>query len=60
LAQPTRVPWWVAWPCNLIGLVAIGLPILDPDSNWPLVLCLLIPMAVALYGTALVMRLRKG
>jgi hypothetical protein len=30
-----RVSWWVAWPCNLIGVVAIGLLILDPDGKLP-------------------------
>jgi hypothetical protein len=30
-----RVPWFVAVPCNVVGLVAIGLLILDPDANLP-------------------------
>jgi hypothetical protein len=54
-----RVPWCAAWPCNLAGIIAIVLLILDPDGKLPAALCLLIPMAIALYGTALIMHLRK-
>jgi hypothetical protein len=32
--------------------------LINPDANLPLALWLLIPMAVALYGAALFMRLR--
>jgi hypothetical protein len=43
----------------LIGVVVIGLLMLDPDGNLPAALWLLIPMALVLYGTALIIRFRQ-
>jgi hypothetical protein len=53
-----RGPRYVAIPCNVAGIIAIVLLVIDPDANLP-ALWLLIPMAVTLYGTALVMHLRR-
>ena len=53
------VPWFVAVPCNAVGGVALVLLLLKPARNLPLALALLIPAAIALYGRALVMWVRK-
>jgi hypothetical protein len=53
------VPRWVAIPCNAIGLAALVLLLRDPDGNLATVLRLLGIGCVALYGTALVLRLMK-
>jgi hypothetical protein len=51
------VPWWVAIPCNVLACVALVLLIQNPANNLPL--WLLGTAVVALYGTTLVMRVRK-
>ena len=48
------VPWYVALPCNIIAPAAIVLLAIDPVENLGVALALLVPGAVALYGTALV------
>jgi hypothetical protein len=52
------VPWFVAVPCNAVGGVALLL-LLKPTRNLPLALSLLIPAAIALYGKAFVMWVKK-
>jgi hypothetical protein len=48
------VPRSVAIACNAVAAVALVLLALNPDANlWPAV-AILMPAAIALYGTALV------
>ena len=51
------IPWWVAIPCNVLACIALVLLIRNPTSNLPL--WLLGTAAVALYGTTLVVKVRK-
>jgi hypothetical protein len=47
------VPWWVAVPCNVAGALVLALLAWDPMRNLGLAIAILIPAAIALYGTAL-------
>jgi hypothetical protein len=53
------VPWWIAVPCNVVAGTALVLLLLDPAANLTRALGLLSLAAVALYGTALVVHVRK-
>jgi hypothetical protein len=48
------VPWWIAIPCNVIAAVALVLLAIDSERNLTAALGLLVPGAIALYGTAFV------
>jgi hypothetical protein len=50
------VPWPIAVLCNLAGVLVLVLLALDPAGNLWLAVVLLIPAAIALYGTALMRR----
>jgi hypothetical protein len=54
------VPSRVAIPCNLLAGAALILVTIHPAENLTLAVALLVPAAVALYGTALVRWLRRG
>jgi hypothetical protein len=43
--------FYVALPCNVAGIIAIVLLLMDPVGNLPLALWLLIPMVAVWYGT---------
>src|SRR5215467_8461074 len=53
------VSWFVAIPCNAVGGVGLVLLLHNRARNLPLALTLLIPAAIALYGTALLLWVRK-
>ena len=50
------VPWWVALPCNAICAVGLGFAIAEDLTT---ALAVLLSGAVALYGTALILWLRR-
>jgi hypothetical protein len=47
------VPWPIALLCNLAGALVLVLLALDPEGNLGLAVVVVIPAAIALYGTAL-------
>jgi hypothetical protein len=46
------VPWWVAVPCNILAGIALLLLAIDPAGYLVTALTILVPAAIALYGTA--------
>ena len=54
-----RVPWWAAVSCNVLSAAALVLLALDSEGNLLVAGTILVLAAVALYGTAAVVRVRK-
>jgi predicted lysophospholipase L1 biosynthesis ABC-type transport system permease subunit len=55
----SSVPWWAAVTCNILAAVALVLLAMDPNGNLLVAATIIVVSAVAFYGTAVVLWLRK-